>query len=468
MQDGSLSTRDEQARRLAESMKRQLGRFCSILVDPDPIGLMLNASGTVWADRLGAGMSPVGTMPAAAAEPFIGTVASTLHSTVTRGNPILECELPRNPPFDGARFEAMLAPVVLPAVRVCGGFAPFCPPTELLFWRPRPASAKKFPTPTGGTGVDPAKSSRRCGRKAVLYTLALLLTASVIPDRAQASLVTPDTFAKLAAACAPSVAPETLAAVARTKSGFDDTDVHDNTTGRTYRPATRAEAIALATELVVVDRHLVDLGLMQINSANLADVHLTITDAFDPCHSLTASARVLVGHHVAPATGSGDPQPAERDSGRRRGVSGIFTEAALTALIARCAGPSPPIDLLTRIVMHESGGNPTASNVNRNGSIDYGLAQINSSNLVWLGETPASILDPCRNIAAEARILRAFSGYATGSPARGFVLKPPGQSVSYVESLADTKYRGAGYHLPGAAASPQQLGSAKLISMSTK
>jgi hypothetical protein len=52
MQDGSLSTRDEQARRLAESMKRQLGQFCSILIDPDLIGLMLNASGTVWADRL--------------------------------------------------------------------------------------------------------------------------------------------------------------------------------------------------------------------------------------------------------------------------------------------------------------------------------------------------------------------------------------------------------------------------------
>ncbi len=149
-------------------------------------------------------------------------------------------------------------------------------------------------------------------------------------------------------------------------------------------------------------------------------------------------------------------------------MSGALTGAALTALIAQCAGPNPPIDLLTRIVLHESGGNPTASNVNRNGSIDYGLAQINSSNLAWLGETPSSILDPCRNIAAEARILRAFSRYATGSPDRGFVLKPPGQSVSYVESLADTKYRGAGYRAPGAVASPQQLGSAKLISMSTK
>ena len=111
--------------------------------------------------------------------------------------------------------------------------------------------------------------------------------------------------------------------------------------------------------------------------------------------------------------------------------------------------------------------NGPLSRVNRNGSIDYGLAQINSSNLVWLGETPSSILDPCRNIAAEARILRAFSGYTTGSPYRGFVLKPPGQSVSYVESMADMKYRNGDSQLP-ASAPPQQRISARLISMPTK
>ena len=137
----------------------------------------------------------------------------------------------------------------------------------------------------------------------------MLLLAPTIPGQAQASLVSLDTFAKLAAACAPSVAPETLAAIARTESGFDDTEVHDNATNRTYRPATRGEAIALSTELVIVDHHSVDLGLMQINSANLADLNLTITDAFDVCHNLTAGARILVAGYVAPAAGS-DPQPA--------------------------------------------------------------------------------------------------------------------------------------------------------------
>jgi hypothetical protein len=113
--------------------------------------------------------------------------------------------------------------------------------------------------------------------------------------------------------------------------------------------------------------------------------------------------------------------------------------------------------------MHESGGNPSRTNLNANGTTDYGLAQSNSSNLVWLGETPTSIMNPCQNIAAEARILRGFSGYATGSTERGFVLHPPGQSISYVESMADPKYRQLG---PRQSIAPRQR--PRLISLSTK
>jgi type IV secretion system protein TrbB len=105
---GKSSTREEQTRRLAESMKRQLGAFCGLLHESDVVELMLNADGTVWVDRLGQPMRAAGTMPPAMAESFIATVASTLRGTVTRENPILECELP----LDGSRFEALIPPVV--------------------------------------------------------------------------------------------------------------------------------------------------------------------------------------------------------------------------------------------------------------------------------------------------------------------------------------------------------------------
>jgi type IV secretion system protein VirB11 len=51
-------------------------------------------------------------MTRSSAESFIGTVASILRGSVSRENPILECELPADPPFDGSRFEALLPPVV--------------------------------------------------------------------------------------------------------------------------------------------------------------------------------------------------------------------------------------------------------------------------------------------------------------------------------------------------------------------
>ena len=104
--------RDEPARRLAEAMKRQLGAFCPLLLERDVVELMLNADGQLWVDRLGQPMIPVGRIAAVTAESFIATVASTLRGTVTRENPILECELPDEPPFLGARFEALVPPIV--------------------------------------------------------------------------------------------------------------------------------------------------------------------------------------------------------------------------------------------------------------------------------------------------------------------------------------------------------------------
>src|SRR4029077_13475344 len=112
--DGKLTIREEQARRLAESMKRQLGAFCPLLEERDVIELMLNADGRLWVDRLGQPMKAVGKLAASTAESFIATVASTLRSTVTRENPILECELPTVHPFHGARFEAVIPPNVSP------------------------------------------------------------------------------------------------------------------------------------------------------------------------------------------------------------------------------------------------------------------------------------------------------------------------------------------------------------------
>jgi type IV secretion system protein TrbB len=100
---------DEFQRRMVEKLRRELGpKICAYLEAPDIIEIMLNPDGTLWIDRLGGDMEQVGTMTAMQAEALMGTVASTLRTTISRENPVLECELP----LDGSRFEAVIPPIV--------------------------------------------------------------------------------------------------------------------------------------------------------------------------------------------------------------------------------------------------------------------------------------------------------------------------------------------------------------------
>lgn len=103
------SLQAEQDRRIAEKLRRELGReICGFLEAPDVIEIILNPDGRLWVERLGQGMECFGRMFAHQAESIMTTVASVYRTTITRENPILECELP----FDGSRFEALIPPIV--------------------------------------------------------------------------------------------------------------------------------------------------------------------------------------------------------------------------------------------------------------------------------------------------------------------------------------------------------------------
>ncbi len=75
--------------------------------------------------------------------------------------------------------------------------------------------------------------------------------------------------------------------------------------------------------------------------------------------------------------------------------------------------------MLVGIAQHESGLDPLATHKNTNGSVDYGLMQVNSANFVWLGLTPVTALDPCVSIRAGAAVLTHLSAYNTGSLSLG-------------------------------------------------
>ena len=108
-------------------------------------------------------------------------------------------------------------------------------------------------------------------------------------------------FAQLALRCGPSVAPSTLASVARVESGFQPLAINDNTTGTRGVPATRDLAIEIASKLIAAG-HSVDLGIMQINSGNFARLGLTVASAFDPCRSVAAASVILAGDYTGGET----------------------------------------------------------------------------------------------------------------------------------------------------------------------
>lgn len=100
-------------------------------------------------------------------------------------------------------------------------------------------------------------------------------------------------FPALVEHCSPSVHIATMAAVARVESGFNPLAIGVNGGGRLSRqPVNKVEAVATARELMKLSMSF-DVGLAQINSANLGRLGLSIEDAFEPCANLRAAEKVL-------------------------------------------------------------------------------------------------------------------------------------------------------------------------------
>lgn len=93
--------------------------------------------------------------------------------------------------------------------------------------------------------------------------------------------------------CAPAIAPVTMASIVQQESGGNPLALHDNTTGKTYRPASVAEAARIARELIA-QGHSVDIGLAQINSKNLPGLGLDAQQVFDSCKNLRAAQIILL------------------------------------------------------------------------------------------------------------------------------------------------------------------------------
>jgi type IV secretion system protein VirB11 len=102
-------TSDGTLERQMEKLRRDFGLvFLAALGDPDTVEILLNADGTLWQEKLGEPMRPIGSLSSTSAEAAIRTIAACLQTTITRDNPTIECELP----LDGSRFAGQIPPIV--------------------------------------------------------------------------------------------------------------------------------------------------------------------------------------------------------------------------------------------------------------------------------------------------------------------------------------------------------------------
>jgi len=107
-------------------------------------------------------------------------------------------------------------------------------------------------------------------------------------------------FLALVNECAPQVHQQTISAIVRTESAGNPWAIGINRAqppASFQKPASKTEAVQQAKSLIQQGYN-IDIGLGQINSANLSWLGLTVEQAFDPCTNLSAAARILTDNYT--------------------------------------------------------------------------------------------------------------------------------------------------------------------------
>lgn len=116
-------------------------------------------------------------------------------------------------------------------------------------------------------------------------------------------------FLALAQECAPTVAPQTMAAVVKVESSYNPFAI-GVVGGRLARqPASREEAVATARQLAS-DGWNFSLGVAQVNRHNLPKYQIDYEQAFDACTNLRVGSKILEDCFVRASKRTPEPQAA--------------------------------------------------------------------------------------------------------------------------------------------------------------
>ncbi len=144
------------------------------------------------------------------------------------------------------------------------------------------------------------------------------------------------------------------------------------------------------------------------------------------------TGKVAADHydHVHAALDLGRPGPGVGDGPGRRvpGTGDGYGKSQIMNLWTRQGGSAQVANLAASVALAESGGNPSASNKNSNGSIDRGLWQINSVHGALSTFNPAANAKAAVKISSGGRNWRPWVAFTNGAYRR--FLGVPGTSSS--------------------------------------
>lgn len=142
----------------------------------------------------------------------------------------------------------------------------------------------------------------------------------------------------LAVQCAPDVSPVTIEAIIRVESKGNPLALNVNHAKvQPVIPMTAPEVSKVAADWIARGFS-VDLGLMQINSANLANLGLTIEQVLDPCVNIRAGAAILADGYARAKNLHGEGQTALQ-AALSAYNTGNFTSGVRNGYVAKYYGP---------------------------------------------------------------------------------------------------------------------------------
>ena len=149
----------------------------------------------------------------------------------------------------------------------------------------------------------------------------------------------------IALTCAPQVNAQTLSAIVKTESNYNELAININGKEKLARqPENEAEAVSTARWLIQ-NGYSVDMGLSQINSKNLPGLGMTVDEVFDPCKNLAAAAQILQSNYVI-ARQTNDDKTATLQSLSAYNT-GSFKKGFENGYVQKVISAVDPIPLLT-------------------------------------------------------------------------------------------------------------------------